>query len=121
MRQSTIDSYNNYVAQYKIQEPIYQNLLLQRGELLDSKYQLEYKGAPTTDLDNWYNYGVVALESVLTTAQNSLNVLIALGKGMSSSAYYDSEYVPTWNKIQSIQSVLEILKAQDRLYDKFHD
>lgn len=113
MSEGLHNAFNNWVKIRNDNLPAYTALLSQYQDYYKEIHYLTSEKMPD-DLENtdWTLYGLNPLIEKLAAYEQMQAVSMKAGHGDPSSEYYQSEYLPIYNSIVSINAQIEIVKKQ---------
>lgn len=113
MSKSLYYSYNSWVELRKSKLPAYTALLSQYQDLqVDINYLTHKKMPSVAGSTDWAEYGLVPLKEQLAAYEQRQSVSMKAGHGDPSSQFYNTEYLPIYNTIQSIKNQIKIIEDQ---------
>lgn len=106
LRKSKLDEYNALLS-------VYQDYYIQINNLTHKKMPVNLE---STD---WTEYGLVPLKEQLSAYEQKQAASMKAGHGEASSSYYQTEYLPIYNTIQSINTQIDAVQRQlDKLQNE---
>jgi len=113
MSQRLYDAYNKWIALRKSKLPEYTSLLSQYQNLYTQINYLQHEKMPSVvGSTDWSEYGLQPLKEQLAAYEQRQAVSMKAGHGDPSSKFYNSEYLPLYNAIQSINSQIKVIENQ---------
>ena len=113
MSQKLYDAYNKWIALRSSKLPQYTTLLSQYQSIYTQLNYIQYEKMPSTSgSTNWAEYGLYPLKEQLEAYEQRQSVSMKAGHGNPSSNFYNSEYLPLYNAIQSINSQIKVIENQ---------
>ncbi len=113
MSQKLYEAYNKWAALRDSKLPAYTALLSEYQKYYKQINYLTHEKMPSvTGSTDWSEYGLQPLKEQLAVYEQKQTVSMKAGHGDSSSQFYDSEYLPIYNTIQSISSQIKVVENQ---------
>lgn len=107
------DSYNEWIVLYNANLPKYTSLLSQYQEYYTKINYLTYEKMPNdSSSTDWSLYGLSPLKEQLAIYEQKQAVSMKAGHGNSESDFYETEYLPIYNTITTINSQIEEINSE---------
>lgn len=107
------DSYNEWIVLYNANLPKYTSLLSQYQEYYTKINYLTYEKMPDDSFStDWSSYGLNPLKEQLAIYEQKQAVSMKAGHGNSESVFYETEYLPIYNTITTINSQIEEINSE---------
>lgn len=113
MSKNLYTAYNGWITLRKSKLPEYTALLSQYQDYYKQINHLTHKKMPSaTGSTDWTEYGLQPLKEQLEAYEQRQSVAMKAGHGDPSSPFYESQYLPVYNTIQSIQAQIAVIESQ---------
>lgn len=113
MSRKLYEAYNKWITLRKSKLPEYTALLSQYQDYYKQINYLTHKKMPSvTGSTDWTEYGLEPLKEQLKAYEQRQSVAMKAGHGNPSSPFYESQYLPVYNTIQSIQAQITVLESE---------
>lgn len=113
MSKGLYNAYGTWTALRKEKLPAYSSLLSRYQDYYKQINHLTHKKMPSTEgSTSWTEYGLQPLKEQLAAYEQRQAVSMKAGHGEPASPYYQTEYLPLYNTVQSIQAQLKVLEGQ---------
>lgn len=113
MSKGLYSAYGRWTALRKEKLPAYSSLLSRHQDYYKQINYLTHEKMPSTEgSTSWTEYGLQPLKEQLAAYEQRQAVSMKAGHGEPASAYYQTEYLPLYNTVQSIQAQLKVLESQ---------
>ena len=113
MSQKLYDAYNKWITLRNSKLSTYTSLLSQYQDYYKQIIYLTHEKMPSvTGSTNWTEYGLESLKEQLAAYEQKQSVSMKAGHGDTSSQFYNSEYLPIYNTIQTITTQIEVVENQ---------
>lgn len=113
MSKGLYSAYGRWTALRKEKLPAYSSLLSRYQDYYKQINYLTHEKMPSTEgSTSWTEYGLQPLKEQLAAYEQRQAVSMKAGHGEPASAYYQTEYLPLYNTVQSIQAQLKVLESQ---------
>lgn len=113
MSKALYNAYNKWIALRESKLPEYTALLSQYQDYYKQINHLTHKKMPSvTGSTDWTEYGLQPLKEQLEAYEQRQSVAMKAGHGDPSSPFYESQYLPVYNTIQSIQAQIAVIESQ---------
>lgn len=113
MSKALYNAYNKWITLRKSKLPEYTAFLSQYQDYYKQINYLTHKKMPSvTGSTDWTEYGLQPLKEQLEAYEQRQSVAMKAGHGDPSSPFYESQYLPVYNTIQSIQAQIAVIESQ---------
>ena len=113
MSQGLYDAYTAWMAKWNASVEPYEELVTEYQSYYEQIHELTEERRPEDpDSEDWSLYGLNPLKEKLAAAESQQAVLIKAGYGDADSEFYNSMYLPLYNKIQAINAQINVVQGQ---------